>query len=194
MAINDFEVFATDALANVMPQAAYAALAARTLGFQAGIANSAQLNKVWRQSSFWGAVLAQYVTNQNNADVLDDGDFAGKLAMLASAITIGANIKPARVVTVSTALAIGTADYAIGLARVAAPAAVAATLPGGAANGQEFVIEDLVKNFNAFPVTVTPPGGDNIIGRAYYVCNLDGGSWTFRKYVQGGSSTWSVKS
>jgi len=197
MAINDFQVFATDPLANVMTQAAYTALAARTLGFQAGIANSAQLNKTWRQSAFWASVLAQYVANTTGSDVLDDGDAAGKLALLVSAITIGANIKPARVVTVSTALVIATADYAVGLARVAAPAATAASLPAGAANGQEFVIEDLVGNFNAntgFPVTVTPPAGDNIVGRANYVCNVDRGSWTFRKYVQGGSSTWSVKS
>jgi hypothetical protein len=194
MAINDFEVFATDPLANVMTQAAFTALAARTLGFQAGIANSAQLNKVWRQSSFMSSVLAQYIANTTGNDVLDDGDVAGKLTLLVSAITIGANIKPARVVTVSTPLVINTADYAVGLARVAAPAAVAASLPPGAANGQEFVLEDLVRNFNGFPVTVSPPAGDNIIGRAQFVCNIDGGSWTFRKYVQGGSSTWSVKS
>jgi hypothetical protein len=194
MAVNDFEVFATDPLANVMSQAAYTALAARTLGFQAGIANSSQLNKTWRQSAFMASVLAQYIANVTGNDVLDDGDAAGKLALLVNAITTGANIKPARVVTVSTALTIVPADYAVGLARVAAPAAVAASLPAGAANGQEFVLEDLVRNFNAFPVTVSPPGGDNIIGRATFVCNLDGGSWTFRKYVQGGSSTWSVKS
>jgi hypothetical protein len=194
MAVNDFEVFATDPLANVMTQAAYTALAARTLGFQAGIANSAQLNKTWRQSSFMASVLAQYIANQTGNDVLDDGDAAGKLALLVNAITIGANIKPARVVTVSTALVITTADYAVGLARVAGPAATAASLPAGASNGQEFVIDDLVRNFSAFPVTVSPPGGDNIIGRATFVCNVDGSSWTFRKYVQGGSSTWSVKS
>jgi hypothetical protein len=194
MAINDFKVFATDPLANVMTQAAYTALAARTLGFQSGIANSAQLNKTWRQSAFMSAVLAQYISNQTGLDVLDDGDFNGKLALLVNAITIGANIKPARVVTVSTALVIAPSDYAVGLARVAGPAATAASLPATAANGQEFVIEDLVRNFNAFPVTVSPPGGDNIIGRATFVCNIDGGSWTFRKYVQGGSSTWSVKS
>lgn len=190
---NDFQTFGTDPTANVITQAAYTALAARILGFQAGIANSAQLNKVWRQSTFMASVLAQYIANQTGSDVLDDGDAAGKLVLLQNAILIGAANKPARVVTVSTPLVIAVTDYAIGLARVAAPAAVAASLPPGAANGQEFVLEDLVGNFNAFPVTVSPPAGDNIIGQANYVLNINGQSAKFRKYAQGGTSTWSVK-
>lgn len=191
MPTNDFEVFATDPAANVMTQAAYAALAARITGFPSGIANSAQLNKVWRQSSFITSVLAQYIANQTGNDVLDDGDAAGKLTLLSNAISVGANIRPSRIVTVSTALAIVAGDYAVGLARIAGPAATAATLPGGAAVGQEFTIEDLVGNFSLYPVTVTPPAGDNIAGRATWVCNVDRQCVRFRRYAVGGA--WSVK-
>lgn len=192
MPINDFEVFATDPDANVMDQADYVALAARTLGFQPGIAQSAQLNKVWRQSSFMSSVLAQFIATVTGDDVLDDGDAAGKLALLVSAITIGANVKPARIVAISTPLVFSTADYAVGLARVAAPAATAGSLPA-ATNGQEFVLEDLVGNFNQFPVTMSLPAGDTIYGQATYTCNVDEGSYTFRRYVSGGTAIWSVK-
>ena len=43
-------------------------------GFTAGIALSAKLNKVWRQASFVGAGLAQFMMERTNADVIDDGD------------------------------------------------------------------------------------------------------------------------
>lgn len=191
---NDFLPFATGVDANVLDQADYAALAAVINGFQPGIAQSAQLNKVWRQSSFWASVIAQFVANQTGDAVLDDGDAAGKLALLTSAIQIGANIKPARIVTVSTALVFAPADYAIGLLRTASPAATAASLPSTAQNGQEFVLDDLKGNFFGFPVTVSVPAGDNILGEPSFVCAVDGGSWIFRKYVNGGSSVWSVRS
>lgn len=48
----DFLPFATDPGANVVSQAAWLALAQRTSGFEAGIAQSDQLNKAWRQSAF----------------------------------------------------------------------------------------------------------------------------------------------
>lgn len=190
MATSDFVPFGTDPLANVMTQADYLALAARVLGFQTGIANSSQLNKTWRQAAFMAAALAQYVVNQTALDMLDDGNLANAITRLTSAITIGSGIKPARIVTVSTALVITAADYAVGLARIAAPAATAASLPAGAQVGQEFVIEDLVKNFNTFPVTVTPPAGDNIAGDANFVCNVNKQSVRFRRYAVGGA--WSV--
>lgn len=189
---NDFETFATDPLANVITQAAYTVLAARTVGFQAGIANSAQVNKAIRQAAFMGSVLAQYIATQTGQDVLDDGDAAGKLTLLIDSITIGSALKPSRTVTVSTALAITVADYAVGLARIAAPAPTAASLPSAAQDGQEFVIEDLVGNFNTYPVTVSPPAGDNIVGKGTFILNINGQSARFRKYSQGGSSIWSV--
>lgn len=74
MAKNDFLLFGTGAGSNVLSQSAYAALAARQTGFLSGVAKSAELNKVWRQSAFISSVIAQFISDQTGLDVLDDGD------------------------------------------------------------------------------------------------------------------------
>lgn len=89
-------------------------------------------------------------------------------------------------VTTSTTLAI-TTD--IGLQRTVSVAAMVANLPSSAIAGQAFKVEDLVGNLQAFPVTVTPPAGHTIVGRATFVMNEDYQSTTFRYY---GSNIWSV--
>lgn len=190
MAEQDFLPFATGGGANVMSQADYAAAAFVAAGFAAGIAPSSQLNKVWRQSAFVSAAIAQYIQNQLNVDVLDNGDLAGFIANLTNAIATGAAIKPAAVIAASANVNIAVNQYALGFARVAGIAALNAQLPGAAQVGQEFVIEDLIGNFNAFPVTVLPPGGDTIASAANWICNRDKGSWTFRKYA---NNFWGVK-
>lgn len=87
MATNDFLPFAGGAGANVLTQAAYVAQAAlRSNGFSAGTAQSAQLNKVWRQSSIMAAALAQMISDNTGADVLDDGTTATILANLENAV------------------------------------------------------------------------------------------------------------
>lgn len=87
MATNDFLPFAGGAGANVLTQAAYVAQAAlRSNGFSAGTAQSAQLNKVWRQSSIMAAALAQMISDNTGADVLDDGTTATILANLKNAV------------------------------------------------------------------------------------------------------------
>ena len=48
---NEILPFGLGAESNVMTQAGYEALAARSGGFSSGVAKSEQLNKVWRQSS-----------------------------------------------------------------------------------------------------------------------------------------------
>jgi hypothetical protein len=82
MATNDFLVFGGGTGANVITQVTYSGLAARTAGFSSGVAQSAQLNKVWRQSSIMAAVLAQFISDQTGQDVLDDGTTAAILANL----------------------------------------------------------------------------------------------------------------
>lgn len=82
MATNDFLPFGGDGAANVIAQATYAALAQRTSGFQSGVAQSAQLNKVWRQSSIMSAVLAQFIADNSGANSVDDGTTATLLANL----------------------------------------------------------------------------------------------------------------
>ncbi|MDN7488467.1 hypothetical protein QZM35_12235 [Burkholderia sp. AU45274] len=86
MATNDFLVFGGGSSPNVIDQATYAALAARLGGFQSGTALSAQLNKVWRQSSIMAAVLAQFTANFSGQNSVDDGTIATLLANLQSAI------------------------------------------------------------------------------------------------------------
>ncbi|WP_272545652.1 hypothetical protein PPH94_008655 [Burkholderia cepacia] len=86
MATNDFLVFGGGSSPNVIDQATYAALAARLSGFQSGTALSAQLNKVWRQSSIMAAVLAQFTANFSGQNSVDDGTIATLLANLQAAI------------------------------------------------------------------------------------------------------------
>jgi hypothetical protein len=83
---SDFLPFATGAGANVENQATYASDPSTSAGFSAGIAQSQKLNKVWRQSSFISSALAQFVMQQLNMDILDDGDIAGFTAKLQSAL------------------------------------------------------------------------------------------------------------
>lgn len=76
MATNDFVTFATQAGSNVMPQAAYLALAARLTGYQSGLAQSVQMNKTWRQSSIIASMIAQFISDVLNVNVVDDGTLA----------------------------------------------------------------------------------------------------------------------
>lgn len=188
----DFLPFATGGGANVLDQPSYAAAGWVGTGFQDGIAVTPYLNKVWRQSSFVSAAVAQYIQNQLGIAVVDDGNLANFVTNLTNAIQTGANIKPAAIIAASANLNITAANYALGFLRTVAPAALNAQLPNNAQNGQEFVIEDLANNFNAFPVTVLPPAGDSIAGAAAWLCQVDGGSWKFRKYANGASNVWSV--
>lgn len=84
---NDFLVFGGDGAANVIDQDTYAGLTERFTGFQAGVAQSAELNKVWRQSSIMAAVLAQFIVDLTGRDVIDDGTVPTVLADLKAAIS-----------------------------------------------------------------------------------------------------------
>jgi hypothetical protein len=191
MPIVDYLPIANVAGAAVEDQASYAADATLPTGYTTGIVPQNKFNKSWRQVSVMAAAIANYISQQLNIDVLDDGNVAGLVTNLQNAIVTGANIKPAEVVTASANFAITAAQYHIGLARTAAPAATQITLPmlTDASAGQEFVIEDLVSNFNAFPVTIVPPAGQSIAGLAKKVLNQDGQSAKFTWY---GNNLWSV--
>lgn len=189
----DFLPFATDPAANVVDQATYAALAAVVTGYQAGLAQSNQFNKTWRQSSVMATITARFIADQTGLDVLDNGDLATLLTNYTNAVKTAAGVKTARVVTSSGALAFLTTDYSIGLKRLVAPAATPVTLPAGV-NGQEFELADLAKNFAAYPVTVTPPGGDDIAGDPTFVCNVNKQVVRFKRYVVAGVGSWSVSS
>lgn len=86
MANNEIKPFATGANANVTPQGEWENLPALLTGFSSGKASSAQVNKAIRQASFMAATLAQFIADQSGEDVLDDGDQAGLVAKMLSAI------------------------------------------------------------------------------------------------------------
>ncbi|GAQ30199.1 hypothetical protein SAMD00023378_3882 [Ralstonia sp. NT80] len=87
MATNDFLPFAYGGGANVLSQAAYAALTSLLSGgYQSGVANSAQMNKTWRQSSIMAAVLGQFAADYSGQNSTDDGTTATLEANLVSAI------------------------------------------------------------------------------------------------------------
>lgn len=88
----DFKAFATGGGANVQTQSEFASAATTTQGFQTGTAVSSHVNKVWRQSAFWGCVLATFVSNQLTIDVLDDGNVSGKITNFQNAILQLTNI------------------------------------------------------------------------------------------------------
>lgn len=84
--VNDFLPFATGGGANVISQAAYAALPALPGGFVSGIAESNQVNKVLRQTSFVSAALMQFVANTLSINTPDDGNFSAAVTNITSAI------------------------------------------------------------------------------------------------------------
>jgi len=80
MATNKIYPFAQDPGANVLTDAQYAALTALLAdGFLSGIASSAQMNKVWRQSSVISAAVAQFMAD-NQATNIDDSLTIANLA------------------------------------------------------------------------------------------------------------------
>ena len=83
---NDFLTFAGGVGANVVTQGAYAALTTTLAnGFTSGTAESAKLNKVWRQSAIMSAVLAQYIVDETGANAVDDGTTTTLLSNLKDA-------------------------------------------------------------------------------------------------------------
>ena len=79
---NDFKAFANGNTANVNTQADYLALAALVSGFSSGKASSAQVNKALRQATVMANVLAQFIADSANVDVLDNGNTAAILSNL----------------------------------------------------------------------------------------------------------------
>lgn len=72
---NEFLPFGIAEGANVLSPEEYQYLPSRQNGFVSGVARSAELNTVWRQSSIIAAALAQLIVDVEGEDLLDDGDF-----------------------------------------------------------------------------------------------------------------------
>lgn len=86
MPSNDFLVFAGAGGANVVSQSTYASMAALAGGFVTGIAESNQLNKVWRQGSIMAAILGQLSADITGANSVDDGTTTTLLGNLLTSI------------------------------------------------------------------------------------------------------------
>ncbi len=83
---NDFKAFAAGGGANVIDQATFAALTTLIAnGFTGGIAQSNQLNKVWRQASVVASMIGSFINDQGY-DALDNGDLATLLAHFEAAL------------------------------------------------------------------------------------------------------------
>ncbi|CNE11875.1 phage tail protein [Yersinia kristensenii] len=125
MAKNEILPFGIGANANVLTPAKYEALAARIGGFSSGVAASEQLNTVWRQSTFIASVLAQFIANRSNKDVLDDGGTAALLTNLELAIkTYANNNLPAASITVAGIAKLSSETNSSSEALAATPKAV----------------------------------------------------------------------
>ncbi|HBE9182436.1 TPA: hypothetical protein KNH08_005382 [Serratia fonticola] len=94
MAKNEILPFGAAAGANVLTPKDYETLSSRLMGFSAGIAESKQLNTVWRQSSIIANLMAQFIADKSGKDVLDNGDMVTLRANLEAALKafITANI------------------------------------------------------------------------------------------------------
>lgn len=93
--------------ANVQDLATYSAAAATASGFAAGVANSAALNRAWRQSSFVAAAIAGWLVT-TGADVLDDGNLAALVAKIDAALkTVGVGGTAQTIQNVTGSRAIG---------------------------------------------------------------------------------------
>jgi hypothetical protein len=73
MAINTFYPFGLGGGANILTKTQYDALPARINGFQTGVANSTELNTVWRQATAMSHAIGQLMVDYG-IDALDDGN------------------------------------------------------------------------------------------------------------------------
>jgi hypothetical protein len=76
VAVNEFLAFATANGANVLSQADYQGLSSRQTGFIAGIANSIELNKAWRQGALGAYLLGEFIRTVGLRDARDDGQLS----------------------------------------------------------------------------------------------------------------------
>lgn len=88
--VNDIKKFCeTNDGSNLISQADYVADAQRLIGNQPGIARSALVNKVLRQSSYMSNALAEYLATKTGSDVLDNNDTTALLALFNTAFDVG---------------------------------------------------------------------------------------------------------
>lgn len=83
----DFLPYSTGGGANVESQASYVADPTTVTGQVTGLARSSVFNKIWRQSGFIAAAIANVVSQVLVVDVLDDGNLSGLITKIKNTIT-----------------------------------------------------------------------------------------------------------
>lgn len=94
-----------------------------------------------------------------------------------------------RSITTSGAFTINLTDQSIGLQRTLSPATSSSTLPANAPNGKLIKIQDLARNFNLYPVTMSAPGGTTIGGASSVTLDINGQCAEFTFYSD--QNNWS---
>lgn len=186
----DYVPFATGGGANVYAPATYQALAVISTGVEPGLADPQLANTTWRLASMISAAIGNFIANQLNINVLDDGNLSNLISNFTAAVAVGAQASPVRTVTSSANFNVLTSDGTVVMARVAGVTPTTATLPSGAGTGQKFTIGDAIGNAQANPITVAAPAGHNIAGLSEVVINVNRRSVEVQ-FV--GNSTWLVK-
>lgn len=113
---------------------------------------------------------------------------AGQMAAMVQSVQLAPN----RTVSTSGAFNTTTADAngSIGLYRTGGLGVSSTILPSNAVAGQTYTYQDLVGNFNAYPLTVSAPAGMSIAGLSAFVCNVNRQTAIFTYY---GSNIWGVE-
>ena len=132
------------------------------------------------------ALINQYIVS--NGQGLITGPILNQILTAIVNLFTTSAAAAARIVSASTTLTVLSTDQYIGFQRSFGVVAMVANLPVFSI-GQAVTLTDLSGNFNASPVTVTPPVGHSIVGRATYVMNEDFQSATFRYY---GANSWGL--
>lgn len=188
----DFIPFAIGDGANVIDQATYAAAAAAGfvgVGFSSGLAQSNQLNKVWRQSSVVAFITCQMISDYLvTENVLDNSDTTTLLDQYKRALGIAGKLTPPLRVTASANLNLASNQRLVGLFRNAALAPFNISLPN-LQDGESVIIQDVLGGLSGAKVTVIPPSG-NIRDKSTFVMNEDFMTATFTYYKD--VNTWGV--
>jgi hypothetical protein len=162
--INELLSFALAQNANVLPQANYANLPGRLQGFVSGVAESAHFNKVWRQSSFTSAMIAQFTMHNAVADVLDDSDVDGYEAKFARAVKALAGLRRATTTGTADHVLISFSPPFTAYAGMVFMADVSLNINAGADISVDGLGARLLKRMDGYPIQDDDaPGGASLI-------------------------------
>ena len=155
------------------------------------------LNEVVLVTSMSGDQIATMTRAQEGTTALNwnAGDF---FYMLCTAGTLTSLLQqeqaaPARIVTSSSSFTLTNLDGGVGFNRTTSLAAMNVTMPVTPINGQVIEIDDLVGNFNTYPLSMVPNSGQSIAGLpGDALLNINGASWAFKFYSTGtNTGIWS---